>query len=177
MVDTASNTNSSSDNVLAYPEKLESAATTITGKATNLLTAISYIDNHSETIRDNLTTQAKASFEKYWTKWLAALLNLADLVEGIGILVDNSAIEYLKSDSKILHAFHGDPAAEKQINDQISAIKKQSENFRNKYKQDVDKGKQVENDANKDQHDVDVANKKRDDENDFANSVNFNPFN
>ena len=136
--------------LFAVPEKLTNAGVNWSKQAGFILDTTSDLNKLSDILYEKLTTTAKTSFDTFWVDWSKTLLNLANQTESVAVLLSNSAVAYLESDANILKAFHGDPAVEKQIDDDIQKIKDQQKDFKDKFKKAVDKEKEVENKAKTD---------------------------
>jgi hypothetical protein len=134
----------SGDARFAVPEKLTNAGVNWSTQAGFLLDTTSDLNSFSDILHDKLTTNAKVQFDGFWTGWSKTLLDMASQTENVAVLLSNAAVSYLQSDLNILKAFHGDPAAEKQIEGDIEKIKEHQKEFKDKYKKEADKYKDVE---------------------------------
>jgi hypothetical protein len=136
--------------LFAVPEKLTNAGVNWGKQAGFILDTTSDLNSLSDILHEKLTTVSKTSFDTFWVDWSKTLLDLANQTEKVAVLLSNSAVAYLEADANILKAFHGDPAVEKQINDDIKTIEDQQKEFKDKFKKQADKEKEVENKAQAD---------------------------
>lgn len=125
------------DQILCAPEALASAAKQFSDKALQVLSIHSNLDSFSQTLHDSLPNlNARVSIDKFWSAWSGLLLNMANEIESIAILLSNAAVAYLESDKAIMQAFHADQAAQNTINSELKQIKDDLNTFDNKFNQE-----------------------------------------
>ena len=138
------------DQILAVPQELLNGATKSTEKASRLLEVFDDLNSYSETLRNSLTDGARTAFEELWLNWSVQLLDMARYLENVGILLDNAAVLYLSQDVEVAKAFGLDPAKAKDIIKEIDDIKNQNEEFKNKFKDDIEKATEVKKQLDED---------------------------
>lgn len=136
--------------IFGVPEKLTNAGVNWSTQAGFILTTVSDLNNFSDLLHTHLTTNAKISFDGFWTEYSKALLDTAAQAEKVGVLLSNAAVAYLDSDDKILKAFHGDPTVEKKIEGDINTIKNNQQDFKDNFNKAVDKEKQIDDTTKQD---------------------------
>ena len=144
-----------SDNVFSIPETLISTGDQYSQKAQDILTLHSSLDAFSQTLYNSLPNEhARYSIDNFWTKWSAALLNIAADCEDIGNLLVKAAIAYLQTDEAISKAFHGDQAEQDKIKAEIDQANQQLDTFKQQYDQEKQKNDNVDQRADTEKKDA-----------------------
>jgi len=163
------------DTIFSVPEALASAGVQFSTKAQDVLGIHSNLDSYSQTLHDSLpNAKSQLAIDTFWTKWSGKLLDMANEIEGIAVLLGNAAVDYLKADAAIVKAFKGNKAEQDKLNAEIQKIKDDQKAFNKKFadekKADADVNKQVKKDKDnikkKEQEDAAQQN--------FDNAVNWN---
>jgi uncharacterized protein YukE len=143
------------DQILAVPDELLDNAIKCTSNATRLLEIFGDLDKYSETLSKCLTDGAKTAFEELWLNWSEQLLGMAGYLEAVGVSLNNAAVLYLSQDLECAKAFGADPDMAKEIQKEIYEIKKQNEQFKKDFEEDLTKidelKKQLEEDKKVDE--------------------------
>jgi hypothetical protein len=122
------------DSIFAIPNALADAGVKFSEKALQVLQIHSDLDSYSQTLHDSLPNEkSQLTIDKFWANWSTQLLNMADEIESIAVLLGNAAIEYIKTDAAIAKAFHGDKAEQDKLSGEIQQIKDDQNTFKTKF--------------------------------------------
>jgi uncharacterized protein YukE len=118
-----------SDEVFAVPDELVEASLTFIKQANAIRTNVSSLDHIATSNHTTLTTKTQNGFNDLWFTWNKKLLDLAHTVEGLGILLEKTAVTFIEQDSNISQAFKKNPQEAETLNKKIQAIQEQVNSF------------------------------------------------
>jgi hypothetical protein len=90
---------------------------------------VSVLDHTATSNHTTLTTKTQISFNDLWPTWKKKLLGLAQTVEGLGVLLEKTAVTFIEQDGNISQAFKNNPQEAETLNKKIQAIQELVNSF------------------------------------------------
>lgn len=118
-----------SDQVFAVPDELVEASLTFLKQANAILSNVSSLDHTATSNHATLTTNTQIGFNDLWPTWKKKIEGLAQTIEGLGILLEKTAVDFIEQDSNISQAFKNNPDEAQALNNKIQAIQQQATSF------------------------------------------------
>jgi hypothetical protein len=162
------------DSIFAVPNALADAGVKFSEKALQVLQIHSDLDSFSQTLHDSLPNErSQLSIDKFWAGWSTQLLNMADEIESIAILLGNAAVDYIKTDTAITKAFRGDKAEQDKLQGEIQQIIDDQNTFKTKFADEAKKDSDVKQNVKTETQDVKQQDDAEAQEQGFKNAVTW----